>query len=573
MTEQIIKNNRIINIYGDYPYYRDNIKNWSVKIAKIKEFGVNVITCYIPWRHHLIKNGVFDFDGTNGLPERNVNFFLNQVADAGLSAIVRPGPFIHAEVELGGLPDQMSPSFSSSMQSIIGINSYQRACSEGKLLPFPFDKTFLANTSIWIEEVMKNVISRQTNPKGPIIAIQIGNEGIFSDTNWPDEKANFESFYLNINSNNNEKCLGYEVYQEFVDHFSKIIRLYHDNLPIIFSVASPGIDIPISTWIRRVRPEKWAHQANYAYTDWNGNAMKNHFAIRSLLIAAKRFNGGNIEENSGFTWHDKTYSDPHTFIFHAALHLAAGSLTYSYYPVVTTNSWGKTIAVNKDFYNQNPNSRRPYDSPYGEVAPVGVLGEENSSFQHLKKFNEFIWTNYASGSYEPQSDCLIIWPKNSFEDQFSFAVMCNRFENIIDQAIKNGDDFYIDWDQSLTDEKKNRYREIIQLDEINKLDFTIPIKHDAKILDSDRRHLFFSHRDSDARTLCCFIFNLEDHEIDIRKKIVNIDFLIKISGKSVLIFFLSEDSKKIITSYLSAPKEIQKTSRILINSEKQNHST
>lgn len=57
-------------------------------------------TCrYVPWNAHEPSPGVFDFTGILDIHE-----FIMTAQDLGLHVIVRPGPYICAEWEMGGLP-------------------------------------------------------------------------------------------------------------------------------------------------------------------------------------------------------------------------------------------------------------------------------------------------------------------------------------------------------------------------------------------------------------------------------------------------------------------------------------
>ena len=38
---------------ADYPYYRDQRADWAVQLSAIKKMGINYVSFYIPWRHHL----------------------------------------------------------------------------------------------------------------------------------------------------------------------------------------------------------------------------------------------------------------------------------------------------------------------------------------------------------------------------------------------------------------------------------------------------------------------------------------------------------------------------------------
>ena len=61
--------------------------------------GLNTITAYVFWNMHEPKPGLYDFSGQNDIAE-----YLREAKQEGLNVILRPGPYICAEWELGGYP-------------------------------------------------------------------------------------------------------------------------------------------------------------------------------------------------------------------------------------------------------------------------------------------------------------------------------------------------------------------------------------------------------------------------------------------------------------------------------------
>ena len=64
-----------------------------------KALGMNTICIYIFWNIHEQREGVFDFKGQNDVAE-----FCRLAKKNGMYVIVRPGPYVCAEWEMGGLP-------------------------------------------------------------------------------------------------------------------------------------------------------------------------------------------------------------------------------------------------------------------------------------------------------------------------------------------------------------------------------------------------------------------------------------------------------------------------------------
>lgn len=84
---------------GAIHYFRVVPAYWRDRLEKLKAMGCNTVETYIPWNLHEPKPGVYDFSGG-----RDVAAFLKLAQELGLWAIVRPGPYICAEWDLGGLP-------------------------------------------------------------------------------------------------------------------------------------------------------------------------------------------------------------------------------------------------------------------------------------------------------------------------------------------------------------------------------------------------------------------------------------------------------------------------------------
>ena len=84
---------------GAIHYFRIPRYYWRDRLLKLKECGLNTVETYVAWNLHEKQEGTFDFSG-----ELDFGAFLDIAAELGLKAIVRPGPYICAEWEGGGLP-------------------------------------------------------------------------------------------------------------------------------------------------------------------------------------------------------------------------------------------------------------------------------------------------------------------------------------------------------------------------------------------------------------------------------------------------------------------------------------
>ena len=86
-------------ISGTLHYFRIHPEHWADRIRTAKAMGLNTIETYVAWNAHEPVRGEWDATGWNDLGR-----FLDLIAEEGLHAIVRPGPYICAEWHNGGLP-------------------------------------------------------------------------------------------------------------------------------------------------------------------------------------------------------------------------------------------------------------------------------------------------------------------------------------------------------------------------------------------------------------------------------------------------------------------------------------
>ncbi|MBO5434643.1 beta-galactosidase [bacterium] len=96
----IINGKRTFIKSGAFHYFRTPGEDMALdRFLKMKAGGYNAVDIYFNWNYHSQKQGEYDFSGI-----KDVRKVLNAAKKAGLFVIARPGPFINAEVNAGGLP-------------------------------------------------------------------------------------------------------------------------------------------------------------------------------------------------------------------------------------------------------------------------------------------------------------------------------------------------------------------------------------------------------------------------------------------------------------------------------------
>ncbi len=136
---------------GAIHYFRVPPEYWHDRLLKLKACGLNTVETYVPWNLHEPQEGTYDFSGIVDIEK-----FLQTARELGLFAIVRPGPYICAEWEFGGLPAWLLAK--EKMELRCSNPAYLKRVDEYWDILIPRLKPFLSTQG------------------GPIIALQVENE-------------------------------------------------------------------------------------------------------------------------------------------------------------------------------------------------------------------------------------------------------------------------------------------------------------------------------------------------------------------------------------------------------------
>lgn len=95
-----INGKRVFIRSGAFHYFRTpGLELAKDRFLKLKAGGYNTVDIYFNWNFHSKNEGEYDFEGI-----RDIRKVLETARNVGLYVIARPGPFINAEVNAGGLP-------------------------------------------------------------------------------------------------------------------------------------------------------------------------------------------------------------------------------------------------------------------------------------------------------------------------------------------------------------------------------------------------------------------------------------------------------------------------------------
>jgi len=138
-------------ISGAIHYFRVPRAYWRDRLEKLIALGCNAVETYIPWNLHEPRPGVYDFKDC-----LDVEAFLGLAAAMGLEAIVRPSPYICAELEFGGQPWWL--------------------LKDPLLRVRTTEPTYRDAVRRYYRELIPRLAKLQRSRGGPIIACQIENE-------------------------------------------------------------------------------------------------------------------------------------------------------------------------------------------------------------------------------------------------------------------------------------------------------------------------------------------------------------------------------------------------------------
>ena len=124
---------------------------WDNRIKLCKALGMNTVCLYVFWNAHEPQPGVYDFSGQNDLAE-----FCRLCQKNGMYVILRPGPYVCAEWEMGGLPWWLLKKKDIRLRED--------------------DPYFLERVGLFEKEVAKQVKGLTIQNGGPILMVQVENE-------------------------------------------------------------------------------------------------------------------------------------------------------------------------------------------------------------------------------------------------------------------------------------------------------------------------------------------------------------------------------------------------------------
>lgn len=125
---------------------------WRHRIQMTKALGLNTVAAYVFWNYHETSPGRFNFRSGN----HNIAEFIRIAQQEGMWVILRPGPYVCAEWDFGGIPSYLLKNLDLKVRCM--------------------NPQYMAAASRYICALAKEVAPLQVSKGGPILMVQVENE-------------------------------------------------------------------------------------------------------------------------------------------------------------------------------------------------------------------------------------------------------------------------------------------------------------------------------------------------------------------------------------------------------------
>lgn len=344
-------------IAGECHFSRLPQETWDDELGKMAAGGINTVSTYVFWNHHEFQEGEWNFDGC-----RDLRKFLTLCSAHGLFVIVRLGPYCHAEVRNGGLPDWM----------------YGKPYEVRSL-----DQAFLEQVRIWYRHIADQLSGLYFKDGGPVIAAQLDNEYMSSSSPWEMMAETTRSW---VSSGD-----------DGVGYLRALQRIAVDE----------GIDVPLFTctgwgspvpddmlplwggyayrpWLFYDGPGKHPATDEYVYRDYHDNAVIRNadfdplYDPRTRPYACCEMGGGMFN-----AYHYRFVLPMPSVDAMANVKLGSGCNLLGYYMF---HGGTNPIGPGDVYLNEGQVPKRSYDFQ----APIGECGQIRESYRRLKTLHQFI---------------------------------------------------------------------------------------------------------------------------------------------------------------------------------------
>ena len=302
-------------ISGAIHYFRVVPQYWEDRLKKLKACGFNTVETYTCWNLHERREGEFDFSGM-----LDIEKFIETAEKLELNVIIRPGPYICAEWEFGGLPSWL-----------LKYSDIALRCD---------DERYLEKVKPFYRELLGRIRPHLCTNGGNVLMVQVENEyGSYGDD------KNYLRKVAEIYKENGIDCL------LFTSDGTNPSMLGGGTLPEILAVANFGSEPKVKLQkLKDFKPnqplmcgEFWCgwfnhwYEENHVHKPQEISAMLDEFFDIGASFNFYMFHGGtNFGFTNGANHMNDIYQPTITSYDYCAPLSEAGDMTVTYDAVKKT---------------------------------------------------------------------------------------------------------------------------------------------------------------------------------------------------------------------------------------------
>lgn len=140
---------------GEMHPARIPVEYWRHRIQLAKAMGMNTVSIYVMWNYAEERPGVFDFE----TDRRNTEAFIRLCQAEGMWVLLRPGPYVCGEWDLGGIP----PYLLRNQDIKLRVKAAD-------------DPHYMPAAKRYIDQLIPRIKPLLVSNGGPILMIQVENE-------------------------------------------------------------------------------------------------------------------------------------------------------------------------------------------------------------------------------------------------------------------------------------------------------------------------------------------------------------------------------------------------------------
>ncbi len=300
-TQFYLDGKPFVVISGAMHYFRIPREYWRDRLLKLKECGFNTVETYTCWNLHEPKEGQFCFEGN-----LDIEAYIETATELGLHIILRPGPYICAEWEFGGLPAWL-----------LNYENMPLRC---------YDEKFLRILRRYYQELLRRIRPHLAVNGGNIFMLQIENE--------------------------------YGSYGNDKKYLQAIVDIYREHGAECLFFTSDG---PSYTMLSGGTLDEYLAVANF------GGAPKKNLAIMQELYPDRPLMCGEFWSGWFDHWNEHHHIRPTEEIVQCVREFAELEASFNFYMFHGGTNFGFTNGANYDEFYQPTITSYDYNAPLAEA--------------------------------------------------------------------------------------------------------------------------------------------------------------------------------------------------------------